>query len=106
VTSAGCPRARFDPKSAPRSCSSVRQAISEPIRLDDGWHILKLIDTKAAYTRTLAEVRDQLVQQMRSERAAALRRVYVGELLKEHPPVLNEFALGNLLSEQPAAPAR
>ncbi len=84
----------------------AKGAISEPIKLDDGYHILKLVDTKAAYTRTLPEVRDQLVQQMRSERAAALRRAYLGELLKEHPPVLNEFALTNLISEQPAAPAK
>jgi peptidylprolyl isomerase len=46
------------------------------------------------------------VQQMRNERAAGLRRVYLGEILKEHPPVLNEFALTNLISEQPAAPAK
>jgi peptidylprolyl isomerase len=84
----------------------AKGAVSEPIRLDDGFHILKLIDTKAAYTRSLAEVRDQLVQQMRSERAAALRRAYIGELLKQHPPVLNEFALSNLLGEQPAAGAK
>jgi PPIC-type PPIASE domain len=82
----------------------AKGAVSEPIRLDDGWHIVKLIDTKAAYTRTLPEVRDQLVQQMRNERAAALRRAYIAELLKAHPPVVNEFALSNLLLEQnPAA---
>jgi parvulin-like peptidyl-prolyl isomerase len=82
----------------------AKGAISEPIRLDDGWHIVKLIDTKTAYTRTLPEVRDQLVQQMRNERAAALRRAYIAELLKAHPPVVNEFALSNLLLEQnPAA---
>jgi PPIC-type PPIASE domain len=82
----------------------AKGAVSEPIRMDDGWHIIKLIDTKAAYTRTLPEVRDQLVAQMRSERATALRRAYLAELLKEHPPVLNELALSNLLLEQtPAA---
>jgi peptidylprolyl isomerase len=75
----------------------ARNAVSEPIRLDDGWHILKLLDTKAAYTRTLPEVRDQLVQQMRSERATMMRRAYLAELLKEHPPILNELALSNLL---------
>jgi peptidylprolyl isomerase len=82
----------------------AKNAVSDPIRLDDGWHILRLIDTKAAYTRTLPEVRDQLVLQMRNERAQALRRAYIAELLKQHPPVLNEFALSNLLNEQ-AAPA-
>ena len=75
----------------------AKNAVSEPIRLDDGWHILKLLDTKAAYTRTLPEVRDQLVQQMRSERATMMRRAYLGELLKEHPPILNELALSTLL---------
>jgi parvulin-like peptidyl-prolyl isomerase len=75
----------------------AKGAVSEPIRLEDGWHILKLTDTKASYTRTLPEVREQLVQQMRTERATALRRAYLAELLKQHPPVLNELALSNLL---------
>ncbi len=75
-------------------------AVSDPIRLDDGWHILKLIDTKASYTRTLPEVRDQLVQQMRSERAAMLRRAYLADLLKQNPPVVNELALSSLLNGQ------
>jgi parvulin-like peptidyl-prolyl isomerase len=74
-----------------------KNGISEAIRLDDGWHILKLTDTKAAYTRTLPEVREQLVQQMRNERANMMRRGYLAELLKQHPPVLNELALSNLL---------
>jgi peptidylprolyl isomerase len=75
----------------------AKGALSEPIRLDDGWHILKLLDTKASYTRPLSEVRDQLVQQIRSERATMLRRGYLAELLKQHPPVLNELALSSLL---------
>jgi parvulin-like peptidyl-prolyl isomerase len=75
----------------------AKGAITEPVRLDDGWHILKLLDTRAAYTRTLPEVRDQLVQQMRTERANVLRRAYLVELLKQHPPVLNELALSGLL---------
>jgi peptidylprolyl isomerase len=79
----------------------AKGAITPPIRLDDGWHILKLIDTKASYTRTLPEVRDQLVLQMRNERATQLRRSYLAELLKQHPPVLNELALSNLLDRSP-----
>jgi len=75
----------------------AKGAVTEPVRLDDGWHILRLIDTKASYTRALPEVRDQLVQQIRSERAATLRRAYLAELLKQHPPVLNELALSSLL---------
>jgi peptidylprolyl isomerase len=75
----------------------AKNGVSEAIRLDDGWHILKLLDTKAAYTRTLPEVREQLVQQIRTERATVMRRAYLAELLKRHPPILNELALSNLL---------
>lgn len=75
----------------------AKNSVSEPIKLDDGWHIIKLIDTKASYTRTLPEVRDQLVQQIRSERSNMMRRAYLAELLKQHPPVLNELALSSLL---------
>ena len=75
----------------------AKNGVSEAIRLDDGWHVLKLLDTKAAYTRTLPEVREQLVQQIRTERASVMRRAYLAELLKRNPPILNELALSNLL---------
>lgn len=77
----------------------AKNTISEPVKLDDGWHILKLVDTKAPYTRTLPEVREALVAEIRKERATAMRRAYLAELLKQHPPVINELALSNLLDE-------
>jgi peptidylprolyl isomerase len=73
--------------------------VSEPIRREDGWHIVKLIDTKAAYTRPLSEVHDQLVERIREERAAALRRTYLAKLLEQSPPVVNELALSRLLEK-------
>lgn len=74
-------------------------AVSEPVRLEDGWHVLRLIDTKAASTRSLAEVREQLVQRLREERAAANRRAYLGKLIEQAPPAINELALSKLLAE-------
>lgn len=79
----------------------AKNGVSEPVRLDDGWHILKLVDTKAAYTRTLPEVREQIVQQMRTERTTAMRRAYLAEMLKQNPPILNELALSSLLDNSP-----
>jgi len=76
----------------------AKGAVSEPIRLDDGWHILRLKDTKAAYLRTLPEVREQLVEQMRTERANALRQAYLAEVMRQRPAVINELALSNLLN--------
>jgi parvulin-like peptidyl-prolyl isomerase len=84
-----------------------KAAVAEPVRLDDGWHILKLLDTEAVHTRSLAEVRDALVQRIRAERVEASRRAYMAELLKQTPPVINEIALSKLLeTRSDATPAR
>lgn len=81
----------------------AKAAATDPIKLDDGWHILKLIDTKPAQTRPLAEVRDALVQRIRDERIEANRRAYLAELLKQSPPAINELALSKLLEGLPDA---
>ncbi|WP_426407594.1 peptidylprolyl isomerase [Bradyrhizobium ganzhouense] len=84
-----------------------KAGVTDPIRLEDGWHVLKLLDTEAAHTRPLAEVKDALVQRMRAERVEANRRAYVAELLKQSPPVVNEIALSKLLEAKPdATPSR
>lgn len=84
----------------------AQSAFTEPVRLDDGWHILKLLDTQAAHPTPLAQVREALVQRIRAERLEANRRAYVAELLKKNPPVINELALSKLLAAVPAAPPR
>jgi len=81
--------------------------VTDPVRLEDGWHILKLIDTEAAHTRPLAEVKEALIQRIRAERAEANRRAYIAELFKQNPPVINEIALSKLLGgNSGATPAR
>jgi parvulin-like peptidyl-prolyl isomerase len=82
----------------------VKAGIADPVRLDDGWHILKLLDTEASRTRSLSEVRDALVQRIRAERAEANRRAYVANLFKQTPPVVNEIALSKLLGAKSEAP--
>ena len=76
------------------------KAVSEPVKLDDGWHIVKLIDTKPARTLALSEVRDQLVQRVRDERVTVNRRNYLAKLIEQAPPAINELALSNLLTEE------
>ena len=83
----------------------AKAGISDPVRLDDGWHILKMLDTEASHTRSLAEVRDALVQRIRAERAEANRRAYIAELFKQTPPVVNEIALSKLLGAKSDAAA-
>jgi parvulin-like peptidyl-prolyl isomerase len=82
-----------------------KQGITDPIKLDDGWHVIKLLDTEASHTRPLAEVRDALVQRMRAERAEANRRAYVGDLVKQSPPEVNEIALSRLFGSKGDVPA-
>lgn len=78
----------------------AKGGFTEPVRLDDGWHILKLLDTEASRTRALSEVRDLLVQRMRAERADANRRAYLADLLKQNPPIVNEIALSKVIESK------
>ena len=45
--------------------------ISDPVKTQYGYHIIKLVDKKPATTKTLAEVRQQLSDQLSYERAQA-----------------------------------
>lgn len=73
-------------------------AVSGPIRADDGWHVVKVLAEKPAGVRTLDEVREPLVQQLRAERARAERQRYLEQLVARNPPAINELALSRVLS--------
>jgi len=75
-------------------------AVSAPVRLDDGWHVVKLLETKAAFTRTLAEVRGAVAAQLRAERAQANRQAFLAKLLEQNPPAINELALSKLVKAE------
>ena len=74
-------------------------AVSDPIKLEDGWHIVKLLDTKAANTPALDQIKDQLVQQMRAEKAKANSQAYLAKLLQENPLAINELELAKVLKK-------
>lgn len=74
-------------------------AVSEPVKLDDGWHILKLIEAKEAHTASLDQVRTELTVQLRAERARLNRQEYLAQLLKDHPLAINEIELTKLLAK-------
>jgi len=76
----------------------AKDGVSEPIRLDDGWHLIKLLETKPTSTRPLAEVRESIVAQLRAERSRASRQAYLTKLLEQNPPTINELALPKVLA--------
>jgi peptidylprolyl isomerase len=75
-------------------------AVSAPVRLDDGWHVVKVLETKPASTRSLAEVRGAIAAQLRAERAKANRQAFLAKLLEQSPPTINELALSKLVKAE------
>ena len=70
---------------------------TDPIRLNDGYHIIKLLEVKDPYTASLDEVKIPLTNEIRKERAQALSKAYLAQLLKQNPVTLNEIAVSKLL---------
>ena len=77
-------------------------AISAPVRLKDGWHILKVLDVREPFTPIFDQVRVQLAQRMRAEKSSASMQAYVSEVLHNHPVAINEVALSKLLQNAPS----
>jgi peptidylprolyl isomerase len=75
----------------------AKGGVTEALRLDDGWHVVKLLDTRPASMRPLAEVRAAIASQLRAERAKANRQAYLAKLLDQNPPAVNELVLSNVL---------
>jgi peptidylprolyl isomerase len=75
--------------------------VSEPVRLKDGWHILKVLDVREPFTPIFDQVRVQLAQRLRAEKIRVGMQAYVAETLQKHPVAINEVALSKLLQEVP-----
>ncbi|HYN40050.1 MAG TPA: peptidylprolyl isomerase [Rhodospirillales bacterium] len=73
--------------------------ISEPVRAPDGWHLLKLLDTRPAAVAPLADVREQLVAALRQQKAADSANAFVTEFLRKNPVQLDEIALSKLVQK-------
>ena len=71
--------------------------ISEPVRMQDGWHILQVLDMREAYTPTLEQVRDRLADQLRAEKGRVESQNYLGRLLQQNPIAINEMMLSKLI---------
>jgi peptidyl-prolyl cis-trans isomerase D len=76
--------------------------ISDLVKTQYGYHIIKLVDKKAATTRTLAEVRQQITDQLAYERAQAQASDLAQNLEKQinKPGDLDRAAKANSLTVQ------
>jgi parvulin-like peptidyl-prolyl isomerase len=73
-------------------------AISEPVRSPEAWHIVKLLGTKPPSVPALDQVRDTLIQALRQARAQQAARAYVQNLLGKEPITLNEIDLAHRIA--------
>jgi parvulin-like peptidyl-prolyl isomerase len=74
--------------------------VSKPIRLKDGWHILKCLGKKEAFTPDFADVKEALKARMRQERAQGNSQAYIAKLLQENPLSINEIAIKDALAQK------
>jgi len=88
---------RIQPEIRTQLGSLEKGTVSDPVRLDDGWHILKVLDQKAPYTPELGEVKQQLAARMRQQKAQANSQEYVAKLLQQSPVEINEIELSKVL---------
>ncbi len=72
---------------------------SEALKLKDGWHILKCLETKEPSTASLDQVRAVLIERMRQERAKANSQAYMAALLEKNPVSINEITLAKALAK-------
>jgi len=91
---------RIQPEIQQQLGSLAKGTVTEPIRLDDGWHILKIIDIKEPYTPELSEIKQQLIARMRQEKARQNSQAYVAKLVEQNPIQINELSLSKILKSE------
>ena len=74
--------------------------VGDPVHTGAGWHVVKMLGTRPAGIRPLAEVRDDLVARLRQARTQDEEKRYFDQLLSKQDAEINEIALKQAL--QPA----
>ena len=72
-------------------------AISDPVCLPAGCHLLRLLATRPAGPAPLAQVRDALIKALRQQKQEMGERAYVNGLLVKQPVRINEIALSQVM---------
>ena len=89
----------MSPSSSPRANSPPRSAATT-----DGTSS-RCLEIKEPFTPSLAQLKPQLMQQLRAEKTKANSQAYVAQLLQENPVAINELALSQALGPKSTPPA-
>jgi peptidylprolyl isomerase len=79
----------------------TKGAVSEPIRLADGWHIFKMLDVIPPKQLTLEETRAQINGKIRETKYNEARGQFVEDMLKKSNPALIDNGLSQLIVAPP-----
>jgi len=74
--------------------------VTSPIRLKDGWHIIKVLEIKEPYTASFEEIKNPLTNDLRKQQAQAMGKAYITKILQQNPVTLNEIAVSKLLNSK------
>lgn len=91
------PESQLQPAIRAKIAGMMRGDVSEPIRGDQGWHILRLTDTKPAGLKPLAEVRGLIVASLRQQKQQSDELNYIARMLQKTPVSVNEAKLRTAL---------
>lgn len=91
--------AQIQPELRPRILKLLKHEVSSPVRLNDGWHILKCLDKRDAGAPALEDIRAKLVTQLRAEKMKANSEAYLARLAKENPVEIDEAAVAKLCAD-------
>jgi peptidylprolyl isomerase len=91
------PENQIQPEIRDAVASLSKNGVTEPVRLKDGWHILKVVEVKEPYTATLEEIKVPLTNELRNQKAQLLIKAYLAKLLQQNPVTLNEIAVSKLI---------
>ena len=75
---------------------SEKGDVTGPIRSPSGFHIVKVLDKRAAGVRPLSEVRDTIANQMRLRRAQEIERNYIEGMVSRSQVTINQGEVAKL----------
>jgi hypothetical protein len=76
----------------------AENAISEPVRSAEAWHVIKLLGTRPPSFLPLDQVKESLVTALRQARTQQATKSYVEEMLRKEPAQINEVGLAARLA--------
>jgi len=80
--------------------SLSKNGTTDPIRINDGYHIIRVLEIKEPYTATLDEVKSPLTNELRNQRAQVIAKAYLAKLLQQNPVTLNEIEVAKLIDNK------